>query len=55
MTWYGWIATALLIAVAAALIVPKKSAESWWSGVYVLIPLLMLAVAFYNEKAWVFH
>jgi hypothetical protein len=54
MSYYGWIAMAAIPAVIAAALVPYRIGERIPAAVYWLLPLVMLLVAFYNERTWFF-
>lgn len=52
MSWYGWIAYALIIGLVGAVVIPKKVADRIWIGVFWLLPLAMLAAGYYREQEW---
>ncbi len=52
MAWYGWQMTAAVVALAAAVIVPKRWAERLWPGLYWLIPIAVIFGGFYREQDW---
>ncbi len=56
MSWFGWIATAALAAILAAvmfpLILPKRWIDQMPSGVFWLVPLAMLIGGLFREQDW---
>jgi len=52
MMYYGWIATALIAGLIAALIVPNKIAAKLPSSVAWVVPLLLVAFTLVYEKHW---
>ncbi|MDB5392531.1 MAG: hypothetical protein JWM91_37 [Rhodospirillales bacterium] len=52
ISWYGWLATSLLISLPFALIVPRKWADRLspsWAG---LIPAALIFLVLVYEKRW---
>jgi phosphoglycerol transferase MdoB-like AlkP superfamily enzyme len=50
MYWYGWMATAGIIAFAAAAVaslIPERAAEGLWSGLAWAVPVAMMVVFSY--------
>jgi hypothetical protein len=52
MSWFGWIATALIAAVLAAASVPKRIGDRIPAAVLWIATALMLAAAWYCEREW---
>jgi len=52
MTWYGWIATAVIAAGIITAIVPKGISDRLPAAAFWIVPLAMLAAAFYRERGW---
>src|SRR5579862_9412677 len=52
MMYYGWIATAAIAGLVAALVVPKSWAARLWSGWSWLVPLATVLFTLYYEKHW---
>jgi hypothetical protein len=52
--WYGWIVTTILVSLAAALLVPRKLADSVSSNVVWLVPVVMTVIILIYEKQWFF-
>ncbi len=56
MSWFGWIATAALSAVIAAVVFPPLLPKRWMDqlplGVFWLVPLAMLIGGFFREQDW---
>ena len=52
MSWYGWIASAGLVAGVASAIVPRRWDEKLWPGLFWLGPVAMLLAGFYREQEW---
>lgn len=56
MSWFGWIATAALAAILAAvifpLILPKRWIDQMPPGVFWLVPVAMLIGGFFREQDW---
>lgn len=52
MLWYGWIATAAIPAVIAALIVPRRIAQRIPTAVFWVLPFMVFAAGFYREQEW---
>ena len=55
MFYYGWIASAGIVALVLAAIVPKNIAGRIPLSAFWLVPLLMFAGGFYRERAWFFY
>lgn len=54
ISWYGWIATALLVSLPIALAVPRRWADRLsptWAG---LIPAALVVIVLIYEKRWFF-
>jgi hypothetical protein len=52
ISWYGWLATALLVSLPVALIVPRRWADRLsptWAG---LIPAALIFLVLIYEKRW---
>jgi len=52
MMYYGWIATAAIAGLIAALIIPPKYAAKLPSAVAWVVPLLLVAFTLVYEKHW---
>jgi len=52
MTWYGWMATALIAAIIGGFVIPRSLNEKIPGAVYWLIPIIIFASGFYTEKTW---
>lgn len=56
MSWFGWIATAALAAILAAvifpLILPKRWIDQMPPRIFWLVPLAMLIGGFFREQDW---
>ena len=52
MMYYGWMATAAIAGLIAALIVPSKIAAKLPSSVAWVVPLLLVAFTLVYEKHW---
>lgn len=58
MFWYGWIATAAIIAGAAGLIVsllPERVGKRVWPGLAWLVPLCSIAAIAYLLRGYLAH
>jgi hypothetical protein len=54
ISWYGWIAVALLVSVPLSLLVPRRLADRLspiWAG---LIPAALVLIVLIYEKRWFF-
>jgi hypothetical protein len=54
ISWYGWIATALLVSLPLSLIVPRRWADRLsptWAG---LVPAALVVIVLIYEKRWFF-
>jgi len=54
ISWYGWIAVALLVSIPVALAVPRRMADRispTWAGV---IPAALVLIVLIYEKRWFF-
>ena len=54
ISWYGWIATALMISVPITLVVPRRWADRLspiWAG---LVPTALVLIVLIYEKRWFF-
>jgi phosphoglycerol transferase MdoB-like AlkP superfamily enzyme len=52
ISWYGWLATALIVSLPIALIVPRKWADRLsplWAG---LTPAILIVAVLIYEKRW---
>jgi hypothetical protein len=54
MSYYGWIAIAAIPAAVLSALVPNRMGDRIPAGVYWILPLVVLVVGFYNERAWFF-
>ena len=52
MSWYGWIATAAVLAVSMAAIIPKRLGDRIPAAVFWIVPFVMIAAAWYREREW---
>ena len=52
MTWYGWIATAAVLATIIAAIIPKRFGDLLPAAVIWIVPIVMIAAAWYQEREW---
>jgi hypothetical protein len=52
MSWYGWIAIAMMVAAVATAIVPKRLGDRIPAAVFWIVPIIMLAAAWYRERDW---
>ena len=52
MSWYGWIATAAILAALATAVIPKRVANRIPAAVFWILPVTMLAAAWYREREW---
>ena len=50
--WYGWLATAGLVAVAAAYLVPRAVSDRLWHGWAWIIPAVVVVVILIYERRW---
>ena len=50
--WYGWMATAALVSIPIALIVPRRVEDRLWNGLLWIVPLLSVAAIFIHESRW---
>ena len=55
MTYYGWVLTSALIALAVAVIVPARWTAHLWAGWSWLVPLLATLFTFIYETRWLLH
>jgi hypothetical protein len=54
ISWYGWIATALVVSLPITLLVPRRIADRLsptWAG---LIPVALVVLVLIYEKRWFF-
>ena len=54
ISWYGWIATALLVSLPLTLVIPRRWADRLspsWAG---LIPAALIFLVLIYEKRWFF-
>jgi hypothetical protein len=52
MMYYGWLSTAALAGLAAALIIPPKWSGRLWPVAAWLIPLILIAFTLVYERRW---
>ena len=52
ISWYGWIATATVLAVLVAAVIPKRIGDRIPAAVFWIVPLIMIAAAWYRERQW---
>ena len=52
MSWYGWIATAAVVATLATAIVPKHLGDRIPAAVFWVLPIIMFAAAWHLEGQW---
>ncbi len=50
--WYGWLATAALISIPAALLVPRKVADRLWNDLSWVVAIGAIAAIFFHESRW---
>jgi hypothetical protein len=50
--WYGWLATAALVSVPLALLVPRRIADRVSNELLWLIPVGAIVAIFYHESRW---
>ena len=50
--WYGWLATAALVSLAAAMIVPRGVSDRLWHGWAWIIPAGVVIAILIYEKRW---
>jgi hypothetical protein len=50
--WYGWLATAALVSIPLALIVPRRVADRLWNGLLWLVPVGSIVAIFIHESRW---
>jgi hypothetical protein len=55
MFYYGWIATAAIVGLVLALVVPKRVADRLPPKLLWLVPFVMFAGGFYREREWFFY
>jgi hypothetical protein len=55
MMFYGWIAIAAVVALAAALVVPSRWAVHLWAGWSWVVPLAATLFTFVYETRWFPH
>jgi len=54
ISWYGWLATALIVSLPIAFLVPRRLADKLsptWAG---LIPVALVVLVLIYEKRWFF-
>ena len=52
ISWYGWLATALVISLPIALIVPRKLGDKIPPVWVAVIPALLILIVLIYEKRW---
>jgi hypothetical protein len=52
ISWYGWLATAILSATVVASGTPKRVAQSIPADVAWLLPIMLIAATLLDEKRW---
>jgi hypothetical protein len=52
MSWYGWIATAAVLAVIVTAVIPKRIGDRIPAAVFWIVTIIMLAAAWYREREW---
>lgn len=52
MSYYGWIATAAVLALFMAAVIPKRTGDRIPAAVLWVVPIIMLAAAWFQERAW---
>ncbi len=52
MFYFGWIASAAVVALVPAVIIPKDIANRVPDGVFWLLPFIMFGAGFYRESDW---
>lgn len=50
--WYGWMATAVLVSLPVALLVPRRLADRLWNGLFWLVPVGSVVAVFIHESRW---
>ncbi len=52
MSWYGWIAIAVIPAALLAALVPNRIGDRIPAAVYWIVPLVMFLAGAYHERTW---
>lgn len=52
MSYYGWIASAAVVAVVLTAVIPKRIGDRIPAAVFWILPIIMLAAAWYREREW---
>jgi hypothetical protein len=52
ITWYGWIATAAVVAVIVAAVIPKRVGDRIPAAAFWIVPVIMFAAGCYRERGW---
>ena len=52
MSYYGWIVIAAIPAAVLAAVIPNRIGDRIPAAVYWVLPFVVFAVGFYNERAW---
>ena len=50
--WYGWLATAALVSIPVALLVPRRVADRVWNDLSWLVPIGSIVAIFIHESRW---
>jgi hypothetical protein len=50
--WYGWLATAALISVPAALVIPRRIADRVWDDLSWVVAIGAILAVFFHESRW---
>jgi glucan phosphoethanolaminetransferase (alkaline phosphatase superfamily) len=52
ISWYGWLATALVISLPIALIIPRRLSDRIPAAWVAIIPALLILIVLVYEKRW---
>lgn len=52
MSWFGWIATAAIVAAIVTPLIPKRMGDRIPAGMFWIVMAAMLAAAGYREREW---
>jgi hypothetical protein len=52
--WYGWLATAALVSVSPAIVIPRALSARLWPGLAWAVPGAMVVAILIYEKRWFF-